>query len=562
MAGVRLSYLIDGKVREQPLTGADLTIGRSPQMGLTVPESVPGISRHHATIQKRGVSWWLIDAGSRNGSFINQTRVTEAELHHTDVIHLGPFEIQFLSPVASRPTFMASMIGSLAEKQVEFADRDSVQVSVSIDLANLRAAKSPAPEPPPRPTKAKPKGTAPVATEPPSGIRLADQAWAIELFSEVGRSLQVSTNLDEMFETLLTLLFSQVPAERAFVGLIDPVTGEVLPRMTHMAEGLIGQTFEISRTILRNAIDSRQALLVEDTTEDSRFQDALSIRQMSICSAICVPLYHDGHVAGVLYLDTREKNMKLSSRHLEITTALALFTAVAVEQFRLREQALAEQRLRQSLARYSSPSVVDRILKAGDGGSMIADKEVVTVLFSDLKGFTSMSEKMTPTEVVEVLNAVFSRLTDAVFRQNGTLDKFMGDGMLAFFGAPLRLPDHPLHAVRAAWEMLAAVENFNLSQPNAEPIGIRIGINTGEVIVGDIGSLTRKDYTVIGDTVNVASRLESSVAGTNQIAIGPQTYEAVRHEFTCEPLEPIRLKGKSALVQPYRVVSDNRPAVS
>ena len=558
MTGARLSYLIDGKVVEQPLKGEDVTIGRSPQMGLSVPESIPGISRHHATVQKRGLTWWLVDNGSRNGSYINQTRVSEAELHHTDVIHLGPFEIQFLSPAPVKATWTASMMGSLAEPNVEFADRDPAQVNVSIDLASFRAAKASVAEPPlPLFTTSRPINP-PVPAEPQIGTRLADQAWAVELFSEVGRALQVSTDLDEMFETLLTLLFSQVPAERAFVGLIDPVTSEVLPRMTRLKEGLLGQSFQISRTILRNAIDSRQALLVEDTTEDSRFQEALSIRQMSICSAICVPLYHDGHVAGVLYLDTREKDAPLSPHHLEIATALALFTAVAVEQFRLREQALAEQRLRQSLARYSSPAVVDRILQAGDAGQMIADKEVVTVLFSDLKGFTSMSEKLSPAEVVEVLNAVFARLTDAVFRQQGTLDKFMGDGMLAFFGAPLRLADHPLRAVRAAWEMLISVEDFNRSRPGADPIGIRIGINTGEAIVGDIGSLTRKDYTVIGDTVNVASRLESSVAGTNQIAIGPQTYEGVRHEFTCEPLEPIRLKGKTELVQPYRVVADNR----
>jgi adenylate cyclase len=550
--------LIDGKLVELPLTGEDVTIGRSPQMGLSIPESVPGISRHHATVQKRGLTWWLVDNNSRNGAFINQTRVTEAELHHTDVIHLGPFEIQFLVPEPTKVTWTASMLGDLAEPNVEFADRDPAQINVSIDLANFRAAKAAVAEPP-LPLFATARPIKPPVPESSSiGSRLADQAWAVELFSEVGRALQVSHTLDEMFETLLTLLFSQVPAERAFVGLLDPVTNDVLPRMTRLKEGLLGQSFQISRTILRNAIDSRQALLVEDTTEDSRFQEALSIRQMSICSAICVPLYHDGHVAGVLYVDTREKELPLSAHHLEIATALALFTAVAVEQFRLREQALAEQRLRQSLARYSSPAVVDRILQAGDAGQMIADKEVVTVLFSDLKGFTSMSEKLTPASVVEVLNAIFTRLTDAVFRHQGTLDKFMGDGMLAFFGAPLRLPDHALRAVRAGWEMLNAVDEFNRANPDAEPIGIRIGINTGDVIVGDIGSLTRKDYTVIGDTVNVASRLESSVAGTNQIAIGPQTYEAVRHEFLCEPLDPIRLKGKTELVQPYRVVADNR----
>jgi adenylate cyclase len=551
MSGARLSYLIEGKLVEQPLADAAVTIGRSPQMSLVVPESVPGISRHHATLQQRAGGWWLIDAQSRNGCYVNQVRVAEAELHHDDVIHLGTFELRFLAPQEITEAI------PLQQPLVEFADRDAAQVSCSIDLASLRGRQPFDAQAPlelfPSANVAAPADT----SDAPVGSRLADQAWAIELFSDVGRALQVSGSLDEIFETLLALLFRQVPAERVFVGLLDPASGEIQPRMSRSTLGHAGQSFDISRTILRSAIDARQALLVEDTTEDSRFQDAQSLRQFSIRSAICVPLYHDGRVDGVLYLDTRDTASPLRARHLEIATALALFTAVAVEQFRLRERVLAEQRLRQSLSRYSSPAVVERILQAGDSGQMLADKEDVTVLFSDLKGFTSLSEKLTPAAVVELLNSIFARLTDAVFRQQGTLDKFMGDGMLAFFGAPLRLPDHPRRAVRAAWEMLAAVADFNRASPEVEPIGIRIGINTGPAIVGDIGSLTRKDYTVIGDTVNVASRFESSVAGTNQIVIGPQTYEAVRDDFVCEPLEPIRLKGKSELVQPFRVVAEN-----
>jgi adenylate cyclase len=185
---------------------------------------------------------------------------------------------------------------------------------------------------------------------------------------------------------------------------------------------------------------------------------------------------------------------------------------------------------------------------------MLADKEEVTVLFGDLKGFTTFCERSTPTRVVEVLNAVFGRLSDIVFRHQGTLDKFMGDGLMVFFGAPLRSPDHAKQAVCAALDMLATLEDFNRGRDPDAHIAIRIGINTGPVVVGDVGSPIRKDYTVIGDTVNVASRLESSVARENQIVVGPATRAALGKEFEYEPLPPVKLKGKQETVQPFRVL--------
>lgn len=561
MATAKLCYVIDNQPLEQQLDGDQLTIGRLPSMQLALPEWITGVSRHHATLRKKASSWWLEDIASSYGTFLNQQRIQLAELHNGDLIHLGTFELRFISHDDADPSTLSpesetapssSPTAATSKPQqpvVSFADQEQMQVSLRINMTNLEVS----------------PGTKSAASinQPPSVISsslqprsvLPDQAWAISLFSDVGRALQVSTDLDEMFEDLLTLLFSHVPAERGMIGLLDPVNGEVVPRVTRSKKAQAGLPFELSRTILRLAIDSQTALLVEDTIHDERFRQAFSVRRLAIHSAMCAPLYHEGRISGILYLDTQDAMEPFQQRHLEIATALALFIAVAVDQFHLRELAREEERKRQRLARYSSPAVVERILRGGDDPGMLADKEDVSVLFSDLQGFTSLSEQLSPSEVVNLLNIVFARLSNAVFRHHGTLDKFIGDGLLAFFGAPLRQSDHAACAVRAAWDMLAAIEDLNRECLGGTQIGLRIGVNSGPAVVGDIGSLTRKEYTVIGDTVNVASRFESSVAAANQIIIGPATFEAVRQEFDCQPLEPVKLKGRSVLIQPYRVLN-------
>jgi adenylate cyclase len=158
-----------------------------------------------------------------------------------------------------------------------------------------------------------------------------------------------------------------------------------------------------------------------------------------------------------------------------------------------------------------------------------------------------------PSEVILILNEVFERLTSTVFELEGTLDKFRGDGMMAFFGAPLAMSDHAERAVEAALRMQESLASLNTARDGVRPIQMRIGVNSGSVVVGDIGSPQRKDYTVIGDVVNIASRLESSVAKPGQVIIGEATWVAAQHAFRCDPLEEVRLKGKQKSVRPYWV---------
>jgi adenylate cyclase len=240
---------------------------------------------------------------------------------------------------------------------------------------------------------------------------------------------------------------------------------------------------------------------------------------------------------------------------LQALSTLALLAAIAVEQASLRDDVRREQERRGRLARYSSPAVVERILEAPGSATslMVADEGEISVVFADLTGFTTMAERLPPSEVVLILNQVFERLTSAVFALDGTLDKFRGDGMMAFFGAPLAMPDHAERAVEAALRMQEALEALNEARQGVRPIRMRIGVNSGSAVIGDIGSPQRKDYTVIGDVVNIASRLESSVAQPGQVVIGEATWQAAQNRFHADALEAVMLKGKRKSVQPYLI---------
>lgn len=219
-------------------------------------------------------------------------------------------------------------------------------------------------------------------------------------------------------------------------------------------------------------------------------------------------------------------------------------------------EAQKRRQVQAMFGRYVSPQVVEHLVRNPEMASPSGRKERLTILFSDIRGFTGISEQMEPLEVQRLLSEYFTEMTRILFKYGGTLDKFMGDAVMAFFGDPEPQPDHAIRATRTALEMQETVARLNRKwgAEGRRTIGVGMGINTGEVTVGNLGSREFLDYTVIGDAVNLACRLEEH-ARAGEILIGQATYDEVRKAIDAEPLEPIRVKGKSEPIPIYRVVA-------
>jgi adenylate cyclase len=522
------------------------TLGRAPECDLVLNHE--SVSRAHARFSFDGESWTIEDLESKNGVRINTYRVEHQRLRDGDRIDLGTARLHVeIGPFANHTTH-AKVVFS--KKEDRALHTEVLEMSALTSLLSSEEAKVPAQ----LVEDARSPLVAPAA--PPSLAELGDEAFGLaHLVTDAAEALITCTTLDETLDRILALVFDNLPAQRGVICLHDEVTDSTEPMVMRTLNGVPNEPITISNNIANHVINRKQALLVKDTRMDDRFGGADSVIMMEIQSAMCAPLYHDGRVAGFIYVDRQSGSETFNTPHLHMLSALAMLSAVAVETAALRDDIQHEKEIRSRLARYSSPTVIDRILLAPGSTErgMVADDEEVTILFADLKGFTEMAESLPPTEVIQILNRVFERLTEVVFRQDGTLDKFRGDGMMAFFGAPLPMPDHARRAVETALQMQEAVHELNFDTGFLRDLKIRIGINSGQVVVGDIGSPQRKDYTVIGDAVNIASRLESQVAEPGQVVIGRTTYEAVADHFECQPLDVAHVKGKQESVHPYLV---------
>jgi len=315
----------------------------------------------------------------------------------------------------------------------------------------------------------------------------------------------------------------------------------------------------ISKTIADRVVKDRVSILTSDALVDPRFGAGDSIRFHGIRSAMCAPLWNKDQVIGIIHVDSPMLTNCFTLNDLDLLTALANYAAVAVERARLNQKILAEEKKRERLRRFLSPQVANRILSTSEsqGAALgIPEQKDVSVLFADIVGFTSMSERMTPAAVALLLNEYLSRMTDIIFKYEGTLDKYIGDAIMAVFGAPLDMPDHAARCVRAGLEMRERLLEFNAERKEGPQLRIRIGINSGNAMAGEIGSTNKREYTVLGDTVNTASRLESSVAKPMMVVIGENTYEAVKGQFEVKPLGKATLKGKEREVSVFEVLRE------
>jgi adenylate cyclase len=275
-----------------------------------------------------------------------------------------------------------------------------------------------------------------------------------------------------------------------------------------------------------------------------------------IRSTMCVPLLYGPDLLGIMHLDSQIATNAFNEKDLQICMGMAAQAAIAIQNARLANRIEDEAQTRAQIARLVPPAVVEQVLKGElsiEGGGRLHE---VTMLYSDIRGFTKMADGRPPEEVVSTLNEYFGMMVDILFRHGGTLDKFVGDEIIGLFGAPIDMDDAPYKAVACAIDMQKKMTDFNRDRKrkHLDEITIGIGINTGTVITGAIGSSKALQYTAIGDAMNVASRLVN-LARPNEIIVSDATYRQVAGRVEAVELKPVELKGKQGQQTLFKVLS-------
>jgi adenylate cyclase len=377
------------------------------------------------------------------------------------------------------------------------------------------------------------------------------------------KTLGTVFDIKEIFIKATDLIFRGTPAERVVALLADETPdGQIMEyNLFPIAIKARDETLEkltekmsISRTITQKVMREKVALLSQDAKTDEQFRGAESIVSQGVRSTICAPLITESNVHGVVYADRFDPFASFSAEDLELISAVAAQTAVTVETVKAHNRLAREEVARANYSRFMPEYVVQQLLENPNSFKLGGVNQKITVLFADIRAFTAFSETEKPEKVVGLLNRFFSAMSEIIFGHGGTLDKYTGDGLMAIFGAPTATPGDAKNAVETAVAMQKRLVNLNveLEAEGFAAINVGIGLHTGEATVGYIGSDQRSEYTAIGDTVNIASRLESNALG-GQILISDATAQESVGLFTFIPQEPLSVKNRLQPVSLFEV---------
>lgn len=549
-------------VREIVLAKTPFTIGRALESDLALMDHL--VSRKHAQIVRGEDGRWRIeDLASSNGIYVNDEKVPQALLAPNDLVRIGSSVMTYTadeSPSAPRISRSRPIAGAIEVTLAPLAaDGLDPALSVVKSVSELRPDYAITAE------RAPAAGLLKLFRERRRGAAVAprDAKEGLHFFIlyQLAQAVNSATSLEDLFDRTVEMLCEALDASCGAIVTIDKTSGELVSRASRERRARSGSSssggareIQLSQTIVSRVIQEKVAILTRDALADDRFKAGKSVAAMKIRSAISVPIWDKEQVKGLIYLDSSHAANVFTEDDRDLVMAIGHQLAVAMTREEMTALMRAEAVVRSNLERYHSPDVVEMILKQeGEVGLEVKEAEV-SVLFADIEGFTKMSEHMAPAEVARLLNGYFEGATAAIFGHRGQVNKYIGDAILAVFGAPIPNPDHAADACRAALDMLASLREFRRSLPPAAQFRLRIGINSGPVVAGNIGAARRMEYTVIGNTVNIASRLEK-VAPPDGIVIGPELEARVRGKFLLTSLGPMHLKGLEHEIELFQLVA-------
>jgi adenylate cyclase len=523
----------------------DLQPGRVVVVGRAVTSDVPiydpTISRRHAEVSLADGGVKVKDVGSSNGTFLNGARISEALAGENDVVTFGKvaFRVKEVSAPAPRPQVVP---GASAEFTGAKPAGGTIVRQLPVSVSG---------------------GVPAIVTGTPSGashLKVAAKSLEelrekkLELLLEISKELSKQQELDRLLDKIVEFTFQVMNVDRVSILLLEEPSGELVPRISKGRTTQSSASKHVPQSIARKVVDDRVAILSDNTAVDERFKGK-SILIQSVRSAMCTPLMGtDQKVLGILYVDNLTATHSFSDDDLKFLIAFGSLAAVAIENSQRSERLRREALVLSNFQRYFAPNLAAQIAQQEGAVQLGGQKRPVVIFFSDIRGFTSMSEQMGPDDIATLLTEYFTEMVEIVFEHVGTLDKFMGDAIMALWGAPIAHADDADRAMTCALDQLTALEKLNKKwqEQGRPPLGIGIGINFGEVFAGNIGSDRRLEYTVIGDAVNTASRLCSN-AGANEIIISEAFYRLLKNPPKVEALEPLEVKGKAKKVPVYRV---------
>ena len=489
--------------------GGGLVVGRTAEADLRVSD--PTISRRHAELQAVGSGVAVRDLDSSNGTFINGVRIREGVLSPNDSVAFGKVIFWLKSVESVGPASASPVIVSELQLHDDTPRHESARRDFEREAAKL--------------------------------ARLLG----------IAQKLSGEVDLDTLLSAVVDTTFESIHGDRVSILLRD-AEGKLVPRLskTRLGDAVSGH---VPRSIAERAAAERVAILSHNAVVDPRFTGA-SVLQQKIGGAMCTPLLAGAdEVLGLLYVDSLSATNVFTDEDLQFLAAFGGIAAVSIRNVRYAEQVRREATIRANFERYFAPRVAAEIAREQREVVAGGERRPLAILFSDIRGFTALAENLSPEAVAMLLNQYFSEMVEIVFEHGGTLDKFIGDGLLALWGAPTAHPDDADRAVRAAIAMQRALATLNTRwHAEARPtLSIGIGISYGGVFVGNIGSHRRLEYSVLGDTVNTAARL-CAQAGEHEILVTAPLGQALKEPRRLQKLDPLRVKGKDEPVVVYRIL--------